>query len=373
MPVKNEILFAPVEELWLDQKNPRLRRDIGSDPPSAERLLDAMLDWSLEELCVSFVENGLWVQEALVVIYEQLEGEKRLVVVEGNRRLAALKLLRAGIAGEKVPRKIKKLLADSTEVDFGFLEQVPYMLADDRAEVQAFLGFRHVNGIREWEPAEKAAFIASLVDDYGMTFRDAMRKIGSNTPTVRKHYISHRIMLQLANLEDDPRVSLRKAEGRFSVLYLSLRTQGVQQYLQVDIDADEGAATQPVPKDRLEALTYFASWLFGTETHPPVLPDSREIDRFGRLLESERAVDYLTSTRTPVFDTAWRKAGGDERAAAQHLESATDELEAALGTVHLFAESKRVVKAVGRLVKGVARLLDFFPAERTAICEKTDA
>ena len=49
-----------------------------------------MRNWVLDELAGSYLENGFWQHEALLVVKEELCGKERLVVVEGNRRLAAL-------------------------------------------------------------------------------------------------------------------------------------------------------------------------------------------------------------------------------------------------------------------------------------------
>jgi len=93
MAISDDIEYAPIDQLWLDRKNPRLGQEIVARKLSQADLLDEMKDWSLEEIAVSFAESGYWVQEAVVAVEEKVDSAKRLVVVEGNRRLAALKLL----------------------------------------------------------------------------------------------------------------------------------------------------------------------------------------------------------------------------------------------------------------------------------------
>ena len=70
--------------------------------------MELMRDWALDELATSFLESGFWPHEALLVVKEEIYGENQLVVVEGNRRLAALKYLRAAINGEPITRKWRK-------------------------------------------------------------------------------------------------------------------------------------------------------------------------------------------------------------------------------------------------------------------------
>ena len=63
------------------------------------------------------------------------------------------------------------------------------------------------------------------------------------------------------------------------MLYLSLRTVGVQKYLQVDIEADPNKAKRPVPKEQLQHLANFALWLFGNDETPPIVKESRQVDK----------------------------------------------------------------------------------------------
>ena len=239
------------------------------------------------------------------------------------------------------------------------------MVAGTRKEVQAYLGFRHVSGIKEWKPAEKAEFIAHLIDDEGLTYEQVMRRIGSKTPTVRQNYISFRLLKQMEDGGSD--ISIEHVEDRFSVLYLSLRTQGVQTYLDIDIQADPKVARRPVPKKRVGKLENFARWLFGDDTNEPLVRDSRQVDEFGVILQSEEAISYLLRSKKPTFETAYRFAGGDEAETAERIERAADEVEEALGTAHHHKKSRRLQAAAKRLAGDVWQLLELFPEVKKEI------
>src|ERR1700747_1272746 len=91
------------ENLFLDPQNPRLGRHNIEKGLTQDEILNVMKDWTLEELAVSFLESGFWPQEALIVVREPVSGKKGpvLVVVEGNRRLAALKMMARARTKEK--------------------------------------------------------------------------------------------------------------------------------------------------------------------------------------------------------------------------------------------------------------------------------
>ena len=369
MAIGQTIKYEDLGALFLDAENPRLGRQAIAEGLSQSAILKRMEDWTLNELAVSFAESGFWTQEALVAMKQAVGNKTRLVVVEGNRRLAALKLLARAKEGKPLDSRWRKIAALISAGDWKKLQRVPYVLADSRAEVQSYLGFRHVTGIKEWEPAEKAEFIARLIDDTQLTYEQVRMRIGSKTPTVRQNYLSYKILLQMEQRDD---ISIKKVEDRFSVLYLSLRTRGVQQYLQIDIEASPKRGLKPVPKKRLAQLSSFALWLFGNEEQLPLVRDSRETDRFGQILESPKAVKYLETTTKPRFDRAFQIAGGDEAQAAQHVEDAAFATEAALMTIHLHKNSARVKSAVERLGLDVVQLLEVFPAIRDGVLSEDE-
>lgn len=360
MAISNEICYAKIDDLFLDPMNPRLGRENKGPKVTQEEVLDLMKDWTLEELAVSFLESGFWVQEALIVVDEKLYGKKSLVVIEGNRRLAALMSLQEAIQGKPFSRKWDDI-ANIKAPPPGLFERIPYIQADTRKDIEAFLGFRHVTGIKEWHPAEKAEYIAKLIEESGLSYEEVMRKIGSKTAAVRQHYISYRLLLQMQDQED---ISIEQVEDKFSVLYLSLRTEGVRKYLDIDIKAEPATAKQPVPPNHLKELANFALWLFGDKTRPPLFTDSRSVDKFGKILESSEAVAYLERTDRPNFEIAFRTAGGDEPELVNLIERAADNVELALTRVHRHKDSEKLQLAVDRLGADALQLLRVFPQIR---------
>jgi hypothetical protein len=357
MPTDTELQYAEIDELWLDPRNVRLGRHNIEKGLRQVQILALMRDWTLDELAISFIESGYWTHEALLVVKEPLEGKERLVVVEGNRRLAALKYLYQAVTEKPASRQWADIANGLTKANKLFT-RIPYLVMPSRQKIEAFLGFRHVTGIKEWHPAEKAQFIAHLIEERHMTYEEVMRKIGSKTSTVRQNYISFRLLLQM---EDQDAIDLGPVEEKFSVLYLSLRTDGVQKYLHVDIEAPPDSARIPVPKARLKQLANFALWLFGDQKTSPIVTDSRQVDDFGRILESKQAVAYLERADSPTFETAFRIAGGDEEEIAKQIHRAADAIEQALSRAHLHSDSKEIQEAVFRCAKGAQQLAKLFP------------
>lgn len=359
--ISNRIEYAKLDELFLDPLNPRLGRNNSRANLPQERVLELMTEWTLDELAISYLESGgFWVQEALLVTREKLYGEDRLVVIEGNRRLAALKLLYRAYHDPTAPKKWKDIASLHDEPENLFME-IPYLFVPSRGEIEAFLGFRHVTGIKEWEPAEKAEFIAKLIDERNMSYEEVRRKIGSKTPTVRQNYITYRVLRQMEDTVES--FSPDDAERRFSVMYLSLGTHGAQEYLGVDMLAAPEKAKQPIPADRVASLKHFTKWIFGnaSESQPPLFTDSRDVALFGLVLDSPEAVEYLETSDHPIFDFAIQKANADIPELIHLLTQAADNLELSLSRIHLYTDNEKLTKPLYRLYAHVDQLQKTFP------------
>ena len=365
MSISTELQYAALDELYLDAKNPRLGRYQANADLSQEEILDLMRNWVLDELAVSYLESGFWTHEALLVVEEEVDGKLGFVVVEGNRRLAALIYLQQTVNGNPISKKwdslVENLDEDKLEELKELFRHIPYIQIDSRQEVESFLGFRHVTGIKQWPPEQKARYITKLIDERGMSYKEVMRKIGSQTPAVRHNYITYRLFLQMADWLED--FSIEDAERRFSVMYNALRTHGVQDYLNIDIFANERAAQMPVPKSRQRALENFARWLFGKKAEGlnSIFTDSRHVSDFGKMLEDPQTLQYLEESKNPSFDDARKLIGGEESDFIQHLSEAAANVRIVLTGVHHYKNSKDIQEAVETFGIDVQQLLSIFP------------
>ena len=146
------------------------------------------------------------------------------IVVEGNRRLAALKLLTDARARADVARPKWDEWAE--QVSGRDLSRVPAFIYDDRSELLGYLGFRHVTGIIKWSAEAKARFIVKLVDDYGKDFTEVARSIGSRADAVRRQYVAYSALQQASSQG----VDIARAENHFGVWYRALQTPAIREY-----------------------------------------------------------------------------------------------------------------------------------------------
>ena len=360
--MQQKIKCAELDRFALDLQNPRLGRSVQHKNLSQDQVLEIMNNWSLEEIATSFLESGFWAHEAVLCIEEELDGENRLVVIEGNRRIAALLRLRRTSNGHEKSRKWLEMVNNQKAPEELF-RQVPYILLDNRSEVDAFLGFRHVTGIKEWAPLEKAQFIAKLIEGNGLSYRNVMRRIGSKTETtVQRNYIAFSIFEQMEDLE---KIDIEKVEAKFSVLFLSLRSGYVQDFLGIrkKFNVAPEEVKPPIEGDAIEKLREYVRWLFGDIENPPVVTDSRDVDKFASVLNSDEGLQYLRSVTRPSLGKALVIAGGDQKELFDLIMTAAYNVEESLSSIHHHAEDPQLLSTVKRLNANVKQLCKIFHIE----------
>lgn len=349
-----KIEFAELRKIRLDPYNPRLGRSLVGEGLSQDELYDRMQDWSLEELATSFLESGFWVHEAVLCVEEPLNGEEQLIVVEGNRRIAALMRLEKTFDGDERSKKWLDIINDHARPDALFAE-VPLIKLDSRSEINSFLGFRHVTGIKEWAPPEKAQFIAKLIEEDQLSYRQVMRRIGSKTPTVERNFIAFSILKQMDEMEG---IDVDEVEDRFSVLFLALRTRGVREFLGVEgkFGIEPQDVYPPIHSNYEGRLVEFSRWLFGNKETSPVVNDSRQIEKFAQVLTSSDGVSYLRTVKRPSLERAFIIAGGAQEEVYDLVSTAAYSLQEALSTIHFYKEDEKVRSISKRMLASALQI-----------------
>lgn len=357
MAISKKLEYAHIDALSLDPQNPRIGRAKRNQGLDQAGLLSVMSTWTLEELVDSFVSSGgFWTQDALMVVSEGADEAAILTVVEGNRRLAALKLMLKAVRKEFDPPRWLRDRLDGVALDENseLFTAVPYLTADSRDDIAAYLGFRHVTGIKEWPPAEKAEFITKLIEEQGLSYRDVAKQIGSRADTVRLNYVAFKILLQLeATLNEDEWAEI---EDKFSVLFLALRSRGVRDFIGIDLDVAPAGAHDPIPEQKKEDVARFIGWLFGSKGKKPLVRDSRQVDRFAEILAEPRSVTYLKETADPQFDIAYSLTKGSTDLVIDPLREARRHITLALSELGTRGEEPEVREEAWPVIEGGIRL-----------------
>ena len=329
-PDPNEIHDISVEQLLLDQENPRLAwRTEGNSQEDLVRIL--WTEMAVDEVVLSIAENGFFRSEPLFVISAEQEssGKPRYIVIEGNRRLAAVMLLR----NDQLRKKIKATnMPEIGEADRAKLDTLPAIVYPDRESLWTSIGFRHINGIKEWDSFSKAKYIADVHEKYNVDLIAIAQKIGDRHATVKRLYRGYKLLEQAELQAGFDKEDRSRNRFYFSHLYTAADQPEFQRFL--GIDPETSLARNPVPESKLPELAELMTWLYGRKSRdiePIVRTQNPDLNTLRNVIGNSEAVSALR--RGYSLERSNSVAIGDKRRFREALTSAKVELQNAKATV----------------------------------------
>ncbi|ROO61804.1 hypothetical protein EDC02_3761 [Micromonospora sp. Llam0] len=152
-----EVLKVDVLELRLDPLNVRL--DLAADAPESDIINDLFVNEKAFALIDSIVKIGILTHDVPIV----LKRGRELFVVEGNRRIAALKAIQNPFLAPSHQARINKLLEGFEFRDS--LRHVEVKRAPSQADADQLIAALHTGNQRvRWSPARQAAFFQAQID-----------------------------------------------------------------------------------------------------------------------------------------------------------------------------------------------------------------
>ena len=334
-----------VDLLQFDKDNPRLPTSVrGDDEVSILKYLATKT--SIENLMSSIGENGFFSGEAIVVT---LQESGKYTVIEGNRRLAALRLLQDPtlVKIASIDRAANKANNKPT--------RVPVYVVQSREDTLQYLGFRHISGVQRWDPLAKARYLESL---FGRTqgepqqrYTSVAREIGSNSTTVRRNLdalaayktIEQHDFYDIADMEEET--------FQFGTFYTAIGNADISNYIGTK---DNGTATHPITNPSVfseENLEELVRLMFERDARGNTkLGESRNIGKLGTILANP---DSLLALRWgQSLDTAYRLTPNGRDDFMRHMNQAIEELKQANANLHAVGDDDQTARnAVSEALK----------------------
>ncbi|GAA5007718.1 hypothetical protein FNZ56_03930 [Pseudoluteimonas lycopersici] len=278
-------------ELHFDPENPRLPETLNrADDPAVLQYL--LLEANLIELMLSIGEQGYFEGEPLLAVRREEGG---YIVVEGNRRLGALKLLQPGAIPPVQPKQVK----EAQETAKHHPDSIPVLIFDKRSEILSYLGYRHITGIKEWNHLAKARYLRQLRERYSeLNHTEAhkilAKEIGSNSAQVAKLLTGLTLLDRARDVGLLNALRLREEDVPFSLLTTGIGYENIARFIGIANAADVDAANLKV-----DEFGEFFAWVFDKRYGAKsVLGESRNFDKLARVVANERAVATLRSGAT---------------------------------------------------------------------------
>ena len=324
------VAHTSVELLDFDSLNPRLPNYLnkGDDCEVIEWMLK---EANIVELMGSIGEQGYFDGEPLIVVPSKTKA-KHFEVVEGNRRLTAVKLL----LNPELALKRKAAVLDAAKTAGHKPTELPVLIFNNRDEVLRYLAYRHITGIEPWNPLQKARYLKQLASsgDFKKLKKDELRRrlakeIGSNS-----NYVA-RLLAGLAVYEaiEDSRffdiAGLDEKTISYSVLTTALTYDALSKHIGLKGPTDD--EVKGLAKKELKELT---SWLFEKNSEGQTrLGESRNLQKLARVVVEPKALEKFRAGR-PLAEADLLTSGPVE-AFRTSLSEAKARLETARDCVHL--------------------------------------
>jgi len=294
-----------IDDINLDLENPRIPLSIRKKDKSKshQEINNDILEYliktgSLIELMLSIGENGFFSGEALLLI-EDIEEKGKYIVIEGNRRVTALKLLlNPGLATVS-----KNQIKEASETATHKPTKIPSIIFNQRSEIQKYLGYRHITGIKNWSSLEKARYMKSIYEliknenriselNDEQIYQEIAKSIGSQRSYVKRilkayklyEYIEEKDFFNIPDLDD--------TKFYFVNLSDSLNKENIANFLTIDMD-DRDADFN---KKHLEEWTH---WLYekNTEGDTRLKGQSHDLSALNDVLGNEEAAKLFRARK----------------------------------------------------------------------------
>jgi hypothetical protein len=353
---KPEFHNIPVENLVFDVENPRLTMsgDIKSDRDMVKVLWNSM---AVDEIVDSIAANGFFREEPLIAVPRapnKTDPKKdKFVVVEGNRRLAAVRLLlsaelQGAVGAKEIPTIDQKLRHE--------LEELPVGVYSQREHVWAYLGFRHINGPKPWDALGKAQFVARVHEEQGLDLGDIAKQIGDRNVTVKRLYRGFTLLRQAEKQAGFSREDANAYRFFFSHLYTAADQVEFQNFL--GIDAEGSLQKDPVPKRKLRELGELMLWIYGSrakQKEPLVQSQNPDLNVLREVMKAPEGISALRAGYS--LERAHEISIGDPQRFRESMIRAREDLVQANGTVvngyngeaEMLPISEEIVKLANRV------------------------
>lgn len=166
----------------LDFNNPRFSM---FDFSTEEEIVKYLVDFEqIKELAFQIGENGYnTIGERIIILKSRNAGKINYTVLEGNRRVASLKLLfqYSSLLTSSERNKLEQLNLNRKD----FEVSCDVVNEDTREEALFKISAKHVDGIKTWSATDKRVFYHNLYTQYrkkGLSSDEALAKIKNITP-----------------------------------------------------------------------------------------------------------------------------------------------------------------------------------------------
>ncbi|MGG9960207.1 ParB N-terminal domain-containing protein [Ferruginibacter sp. SUN106] len=348
--------YISVDDLLYDPENPRLPHTIVNSHDEAEVINWMLSDASILELMGSIGLKGFFEAEPLLVVPGK---DNKFIVVEGNRRLTAVKLLRNPALAEKRSKAVLEISKEAVMET----ETVPVIKYENRKQILDYLGFKHITGVKPWPALAKAKYLQQLQPEYKNLKRNDQYKalakaIGSRSDYVKDLLSTVDIYDKMAKKDFFDIPGLKEDTIDFGVYYNAMKYSGIAKYIGVDEKLQN-----PNAKLDLNRLKDLASWISEKDENKQTrLGESRNLGLLNQVLDNPKALALFKSGRK--LDDAVTYTGEPSELVQQAINESFTQLQYANTNGYLVTKpSESAINTLKEIIAIAETLVESFNAK----------
>ena len=288
-----------LKNLHLDPNNYRLIHEADQVPVSEEkikgktvaqrtfRLLAGEKNQHIQDLLDSFKANGYLPVDQIQV--REL-GSGHYVVVEGNRRIAALKLLESEYDQKGI---------DLGKLDPAIFSRVPVVLYEDADEMHhlTLMALKHISGNRKWGEWNQAKLLEKMHSTYKLDGNEICRRVGISKVELKRSLRALSLVEQYQKSDYGDQFN----ESRFPIFREAVRNSSLKNWLYWD--------DQVFKATNLENRELFFSLLsrepdeeeddagYNEKYLEAAITKRDDVVLFSKILKDKQALENLRNTR----------------------------------------------------------------------------
>ena len=285
-----EPLRIKLEDILLDPNNPRFS-ELGeelvvvhearfADPKIQSNTYKRMKEdaFDVSELKDTIKTIGFLPVDRIIVRKWNNNSIEKYVVIEGNRRITALKWL---IELHEIGKE------NFSDAQLDNFKNVDCLVLDSILAPESALlilpGLRHVSGVKEWGPYQKAKAIYSLRKS-GISPQDVAQSLGLSTRSANQAY---RCFLALEQMKANEEYGEFAEPKMYSYFEEALKRPNIKSWLRWD-DTQEKFLNE-------NNIIEFFSWMVPTEHDSAKLPEAKSIRELSQFIDDENAFKIFRS------------------------------------------------------------------------------
>lgn len=361
MSSKFQITLKKSDTLVFDSDNPRMV-EFNASGLSEEQLLNLLWDsMAVEELVMSILAQGFFEHEPLYVLKRD---DGCFIVLEGNRRLAAIKSI---LHPEKVTNgKMRKYLDSITdEIIDQLTNRIPTIELERREDAWRLLGFKHVNGAAKWGSYAKAKYISEVHNKFGVELEKIAEQIGDTNKTVIKLYQGLMVLEQAQQQAEFSIDDIETGRLYFSHLYTAIGYEKFKKYIGLK---DDITTPNPVPQDKIKQLQEIMDWIFGSKKRGvsrKVQSQNPDLRHLVDILDNDMSIAALRSGNS--LSVAYELNIANEEVLRESFVKARLALEKIASKVSSYDGEENLLRQAGSIANLADSIYDQMIARRDAI------